>query len=167
MSEIDPQNPLKYSSDSLAFTNLIEQFEETKQLLVKWVDKMDKIIEGSKTSIDEFKEALDTFARRIGEWRSILEEATEGSKKEEELLTPIRTSTKGNIEEEEVKEEISTALTGDMTYEEKKEIKSYARALKQGGWDKSKIVETLSEREFNGRRFDRDVLSEITEEMFD
>ena len=166
MADTAQEKASKYSSNNFSLNDLIERFEETKQLLVKWLEEMDKIIRGARSSIDEFKEALDTLARRTNEWRSILEKGIQGSEKEEKLSTPVRTLADEDMNQE-TEEESSSDSAVDLTYEDREDIKSYVLALKHGGWNRNKIVEYLSKMELHGAKVDSKVLNEITDDVFD
>jgi len=167
MADTTQEKASKYSSNNFSLNDLIERFEETKQLLVKWLEEIDKIIRGARSSIDEFKEALDTLARRTNEWRSILEKNIQvNERKEEKPSIPLRTLADEDMNQE-TEEESSSDSAVDLTYEDREDIKSYVLALKHGGWNRNKIVEYLSRMELHGAKVDPKVLNEITDDVFD
>jgi len=168
MPEIRQKEVRESFSDLPALDSLVEQFKQTKHLLVKWVDEMDRVLRESRTSINEFEEALNILAKRVEEWRSILGKTVEGrERKEEEFLTPIRMLSEEDIEkEEEVEREKVFNSTTNISDEEREDVRGYVLALKHGGWNKDKILEALSKREFNRGKLGWEVLNEITEEVF-
>jgi len=168
MPKIGEERVVKSSLNRFALNGLIERLQETKELLARWVDEMDRVLKGSRASIDEFREALDTLADRVKEWRRVLGEAVdEGEKEEEEFLTSARRLNEGDTERrEEIEEEKVSGSKRDMTGEEREDIKGYVLALKHSGWNQNKILETLSKREFYGRKFNWELLNEVTKEVF-
>jgi len=186
MAVIGQKNILKSSSNSPTLGSLLEQFDETKQLLAKWIGEIDRILRESRVSVDEFNKSLDIFARRIEQWKSMLKDTMEGNNekeiKEEELVIPIKNIPEKveeikeeepvtpikNIPEkvEEIKEEEPAASVTNITDEEKDDIKGYVLALKRSGWSRNKILETLFKTRFNRGKFDWKTLNAVTEEVF-